>query len=185
MLNKYLWNVWLTEWMKEWMNRHLLWTRHWPQQYGFSSAQNRYSSCLHDICFILLISVLIFSIIAQISFFKKKNYLFGCTGSWLWHLGTSIFVEACTIFSYGMPTLSWGIWDLVPWPGLEPWSLHWYNAVRSPLSHFSISNTLVNWGCMDMSAYSLNCVWLIATPWTIACQAPLSMEYSRQEYWSR
>ena len=23
-----------------------------------------------------------------------------------------------------------------------------------------------------------------ATPWTIACQVPLSMEFSRQEYWS-
>ena len=27
-------------------------------------------------------------------------------------------------------------------------------------------------------------VQLFATPWTIACQAPLSMEFSRQEYWS-
>ena len=27
-------------------------------------------------------------------------------------------------------------------------------------------------------------VWLLVTPWTIACQAPLSMEFSRQEYWS-
>ena len=26
-------------------------------------------------------------------------------------------------------------------------------------------------------------VRLFATPWTIACQAPLSMEFSRQEYW--
>ena len=25
----------------------------------------------------------------------------------------------------------------------------------------------------------------LATPWTIACQAPLSMGFSRQEYWSR
>ena len=25
---------------------------------------------------------------------------------------------------------------------------------------------------------------LIATPWTVACQAPLSMEFSRQEHWS-
>ena len=25
---------------------------------------------------------------------------------------------------------------------------------------------------------------LFVTPWTIACQAPLSMEFSRQEYWS-
>ena len=23
-----------------------------------------------------------------------------------------------------------------------------------------------------------------AVPWTVACQAPLSMEFSRQEYWS-
>ena len=26
--------------------------------------------------------------------------------------------------------------------------------------------------------------WLFAIPWTVACQAPLSMEFSRQEYWS-
>ena len=25
---------------------------------------------------------------------------------------------------------------------------------------------------------------LFVTPWTVACQAPLSMEFSRQEYWS-
>ena len=30
----------------------------------------------------------------------------------------------------------------------------------------------------------LSCVPLFVTPWTIACQAPLSMEFSRQEYWS-
>ena len=28
-------------------------------------------------------------------------------------------------------------------------------------------------------------VRLFATPWTVACQAPLSVESSRQEYWSR
>ena len=27
------------------------------------------------------------------------------------------------------------------------------------------------------------CVWLFVTPWTSACQAPLSVEFSRQEYW--
>ena len=25
---------------------------------------------------------------------------------------------------------------------------------------------------------------LFATPWTISCQAPLSVEFSKQEYWS-
>ena len=31
---------------------------------------------------------------------------------------------------------------------------------------------------------SLSCVWLSVTPWTVAHQAPPSMEFSRQEYWS-
>ena len=30
----------------------------------------------------------------------------------------------------------------------------------------------------------VSCVWLSATPWTVACQAPLFMEFSRQQYWS-
>ena len=34
------------------------------------------------------------------------------------------------------------------------------------------------WKCL-----SLSLIWLFATPWTVACQAPLSMEFSRQEYW--
>ena len=31
---------------------------------------------------------------------------------------------------------------------------------------------------------SLSCVWLFATPWTAAHQAPPPMGFSRQEYWS-
>ena len=31
---------------------------------------------------------------------------------------------------------------------------------------------------------SLSLVWLLATPWTVAYQAPPSMGFSRQEYWS-
>ena len=31
----------------------------------------------------------------------------------------------------------------------------------------------------------LSRVQLFATPWTVAHQAPLSMEFSKQEYWSR
>ena len=29
-----------------------------------------------------------------------------------------------------------------------------------------------------------SCVQFFVTPWTVACQAPLSMGFSRQEYWS-
>ena len=32
--------------------------------------------------------------------------------------------------------------------------------------------------------YSLSCVQLFATPWTATHQAPLSMGFFRQEYWS-
>ena len=35
-----------------------------------------------------------------------------------------------------------------------------------------------------MKVKSLSCVQLLATPWTAAYQAPLSMGFSRQEYWS-
>ena len=30
----------------------------------------------------------------------------------------------------------------------------------------------------------LSCVWLLVILWTVACQAPLSMGFSKQEYWS-
>ena len=36
-----------------------------------------------------------------------------------------------------------------------------------------------------MHAQSLSLVQLFAIPWIIACQAHLSTEFSRQQYWSR
>ena len=39
--------------------------------------------------------------------------------------------------------------------------------------------------CMKVKVKSLSCVQLFATPWTAAHQAPPSMGFSRQEYWSR
>ena len=30
----------------------------------------------------------------------------------------------------------------------------------------------------------ISCIRLFMTPWTVACQDPLSMGFSRQEYWS-
>ena len=37
---------------------------------------------------------------------------------------------------------------------------------------------------MGVVVYLLSCVQLFATLWTVACQAHLSMGFSRQEYWS-
>ena len=38
--------------------------------------------------------------------------------------------------------------------------------------------------CMKVKVKSLSCVQLFAIPWTVAYQAPLSMGFSRKEYWS-
>ena len=39
--------------------------------------------------------------------------------------------------------------------------------------------------CTCLFAQLFNFVLYFATPWTIDCQALLSMEFFRQEYWSR
>ena len=39
--------------------------------------------------------------------------------------------------------------------------------------------------CCVCCAKSLQLCPTLVTPWTVACQAPLSMGFSRQEYWSR
>ena len=48
-------------------------------------------------------------------------------------------------------------------------------AHQAPLWNFPGRNTRVK---------SLSHVQLFGTPWTVAYQAPLSMEFPRQEYWS-
>ena len=45
------------------------------------------------------------------------------------------------------------------------------------------SRQLLEWS--SVRVYMLSHIQLFLTPWTIAGQAPLSMEFSRQEYWSR
>ena len=48
-----------------------------------------------------------------------------------------------------------------------------------------ISNFLeISAAAAAAAAKSLSHVWLLATPWTAAYQAPLSMGFSRQDYWS-
>ena len=40
----------------------------------------------------------------------------------------------------------------------------------------------LNWVLLTMCCV-LSCVWLFATPWTVVRHAPLSMTFSRQEFW--
>ena len=80
----------------------------------------------------------------------------------------------------GLPFPSSG--DL-PNPGIKPWSATLQaNSLQSELPgkpQFHMWKMLVSeW------VKSLSCVGLFATPWTVAYKAPLSMKFSRQEYWS-
>ena len=85
-----------------------------------------------------------------------------------------VLVAACKLFSCAMQ-------GLVPWPGME-----------SVLG----ARSLTCWTNREVPSMSLNCPYLSihpclcsvmsdsATLWTVAHQAPLSMGFSRQKYWS-
>ena len=63
--------------------------------------------------------------------------------------------------------------------GLNPPLLHW-QVDSLPLSHQGSSLD-----CVHVCVLShFSSVWLFATLWTTACEASLSMGFSRQEYWN-
>ena len=58
-----------------------------------------------------------------------------------------------------------------------------YEKVLNVISHSGNKiKTTVRCCPIAVKVKSLSCVPLLATPWTAACQAPLSMQFSRQEY---
>ena len=80
-------------------------------------------------------------------------------------------LQACRLSSRSTRALLiHGMWNL-PRPGIEPMS-------PALAGGFFITEPLV------VKVKSLSRVRLFATPWTVAYQAPPSMGFSRQEYWS-
>ena len=49
--------------------------------------------------------------------------------------------------------------------------------------HIYIYTRVYTYTCVCVCSVASH-VHLFATPWTVACQAPLSMGFARQEYWS-
>ena len=47
------------------------------------------------------------------------------------------------------------------------------------------NNSVSQYWCLFVCVQSFSCVWFFVTPGTVACQAPPSMGFSRQEYLSR
>ena len=108
---------------------------------------------------------------------------------------TQLFSTLYVITHHGplsMEFSRWEYWSELPFsppgdppdPGIKPASL------GSPAlagRFFTVWTTTEALVCMDKSVSemkSISCVWVFATPWTVAYHAPLSMGFSRQEYWS-
>ena len=91
---------------------------------------------------------------------------------------------------------------IFPTQGLNPWLLHllhcrqiiylWatggspllinYSCLNRIEMHWPIPNKRTDHLSWSLKVKSLGLVWLFETPWTVAYQAPPSMEFSRQEY---
>ena len=65
-----------------------------------------------------------------------------------------------------------------------PFAASWVDLTIIVLSEVSQRKTKYHMQSLMCCAQSLSCVRLFVSPWTVACQAPLSMGFSRQEYWS-
>ena len=76
------------------------------------------------------------------------------------------------------------------WEGWSGWGIHvnlWLIHVtvwQKPLQYCKVINLQLINGGKKVKVKLLSSVQLLATPWTIAYQTPLSMGFSRQEYWS-
>ena len=67
--------------------------------------------------------------------------------------------------------------------GYSPWGCQESDTTQQ-LNNNCIYRKLLGNFSLERKVKSLSCVQLFATPLTVACQAPLSMGFSRQEYWS-
>ena len=59
-----------------------------------------------------------------------------------------------------------------------------YKGLKQYSNQLDVTDLLTTFHTKISSVQLLSHVQLFSTPWTVACQAPLSMEFSREEYWS-
>ena len=88
-----------------------------------------------------------------------------CTGKIIVNTGFRIIVVL---------GIHWGLGMYSPWIRGDHYS-SWFRAHIAQAIY-----QIVNW----ISSHCVKLFTHIATPWSVAHQAPLSMEFSRQEYWS-
>ena len=100
--------------------------------------------------------------------FQGSEYSAWRCSIYIYHL--QWFLENRVILSWGDTQKPLG-WHSCPWP----------KTVRANSVKIPLKIGYLEFACI-LSRFSR--VWLLLTLWTAACQAPLSMGFSRQEYWS-
>ena len=94
----------------------------------------------------------------------------------------------CIYVGTADPWLTWGLGALTVCAGSEDVALHVHGSFISADStpgDCAVSTAVIHYWKVHRSGSTrlkLMLFGLSATPWTTACQAPLSMEFSRQEY---
>ena len=88
---------------------------------------------------------------------------------YIWHMNQPSYCELCFF-----PLTSDWMSDYILPLGIRIHPL-WSCCIHTELSKSLTSSS---------KCQALSCVWLTATPWTVAHQGPLSIGFSRQEYWS-
>ena len=81
----------------------------------------------------------------------------------------------------------WPVVDLQCWVSFRLWQSESIIHIHMSTQWDSITEYQVEFLCYTVSEWVsevAHCVRLFATPWTVAYQAPPSMGFSRQEYWS-
>ena len=103
------------------------------------------------------------------------------------HLGNHYTIEKCSLLN-----------NIACWPVRENmgdlfyfilliahdkgWSIK-YLLSKLAKDYFNINALDIYYNFL-VHAQSLSQVWVFVTPWTVACQAPLPMEFSRWEFWN-
>ena len=128
----------------------------------------------------------------------KTDPFQSCDHCWVlqicWHIECSTFTASSFRIwnsSTGIPSPPWDLFKLPhDWATELNWNLD-NPDLFSPkpqkmpnLFFYFISNVWSFSLVIFSSVQSLSRVWLFAAPWTVACQAPPSMEFSRQGYWT-
>ena len=85
--------------------------------------------------------------------------------------------STCCLWIFGW----WPFWHGVPLH-YSCWEIPWQEEPGGLQSRGSRDLYMTQWLCVCSSCFSH--VQFFVTPWTVAHQAPLSVGFSRQEYWS-